>query len=50
VLDREFALSQAREFAADKQRSRRITLEEWRRRPFSEKLKERTAALLRAQL
>ena len=31
-------------------RSRRITLEEWRHRPMTEKLKERAAALLRAQL
>ena len=50
VLDRDLALAQARQFDADKQRSRRITLEEWRRRPWSEKLKERTAELLRAQL
>ena len=50
VLDRDFALSQVRQFEADKQRSRRITLAEWQRRPWTEKLKERTAALLRAQL
>jgi hypothetical protein len=31
-------------------RSREITLEEWRRRPFGEKLWEHTVALFRSQM
>lgn len=50
VLDPEFAAEQVRVFEGDLRRSRRITLEAWRRRPWQEKLKERAAALLRLQL
>ena len=50
VLDADFARSQAEVFERDKARSRRITLEEWKNRPWTEKLKERTAGLLRSQL
>ena len=50
VLDPDFARGQAEVFERDKSRSRRITLEEWRNRPWTEKLKERAAGLLRAQL
>ncbi len=50
VLDRALAAEQAAVFEADKGRSRRITLEMWRRRPAAEKLKERLAGLIRAQL
>jgi cardiolipin synthase len=50
VLDPDFAKGQARLFEMDLGKSRRITLEEWRNRPWSEKLKERAAGLLRAQL
>lgn len=50
VLDDEFAAGQARVFEQDKARSRRITLEAWRARPWREKLRERLAGLLRAQL
>jgi cardiolipin synthase len=50
VRDPEFARVEAEQFERDKARSRRITLEEWRNRPLSEKLKERAAALLRSQL
>ena len=50
VYDEDFARGQALEFDHDKKRSRRITLEEWKNRPWTEKLKERTAGLLRSQL
>jgi cardiolipin synthase len=50
VFDTDFAEGQARVFEEDKQRARRITLEEWRRRPWQERAIERVAALLRLQL
>ena len=50
ILDPDFAAAQARVFEEDKARSRRITLEEWRRRPWRERAMERAAGLLRLQL
>ena len=50
VLDARFAEAQARMFEEDKRRARRITLEEWRRRPLQERALERMAALFRLQL
>ena len=50
VLDPEFAASQAKVFEQDKARSRRVTLEEWRRRPWRERATDRLAGLLRLQL
>ena len=50
VLDPDFARSQAEAFERDKARSRRITFEEWKNRPWTEKLKEHAAGLLRSQL
>jgi cardiolipin synthase len=50
VLDAEFAAGQADVFEQDKAKSRRITLEEWRRRPWRERAVERLASLLRLQL
>jgi len=50
VLDPAFAREQAALFERDKTRSRQITLEEWKNRPWTEKLKEHAAGLLRAQL
>nr|WP_309672867.1 cardiolipin synthase [Gemmatimonas sp.] len=50
VYDREFAATQIADFEADRARSRRITLEEWRTRPWYEKLVEHAAALFRSQL
>ena len=50
VLDPDFARGQSEVFERDKARSRRITFEQWKNRPWTEKLKERLAALLRAQL
>lgn len=50
VLNREFAQSQIEIFRRDKERARRITLEEWRKRPLREKILEHAAGLLRSQL
>ncbi|MGH7579120.1 MAG: phospholipase D-like domain-containing protein [Gemmatimonadales bacterium] len=50
VLDAEFAAGQARVFEEDKARARRVTLEEWRRRPWRERVVERLAGLVRLQL
>jgi cardiolipin synthase A/B len=50
VLDASIAAEQERIFEEDKRNSRRVTLEAWRRRPRSEKLRERLSGLLRAQL
>jgi len=50
VLDPEFAAAQAGAFAGDLARSKEITLEAWRARPWKEKLVERLASLLRSQL
>ena len=50
VFDAGFAEAQARIFEEDLGRARRITLEEWRRRPWREKAVERLAALVRLQL
>ena len=40
----------AADFEEDKRRSRRVTLEAWRARPWQEKAKDRLAATLRKQL
>jgi len=50
VFDPRFAEGQVGMFEEDKKRARRITLEEWRRRPLRERALERVAALLRLQL
>ena len=50
IHDSAFAARQEEVFAADLARSRRISLEEWRDRPLTEKLKEHLAGLLRTQL
>jgi len=50
VYDRDFAAVQVRIFDEDLRRSRRITLEEWEKRPWTEKLWERTMGLLSSQL
>lgn len=50
VLDRDFALRQVADFEEDLRRSRRVTLEEWRGRPWTEKALERLMRLLRTQL
>ena len=50
VYDREFARQQISDFAYDLERSRHISLEEWRNRPWTAKLWEHTVGLLSAQL
>ena len=50
VLSRSFAERQIALFNDDLKRSRRITLEEWERRPWTEKLQERVESLLDSQL
>ncbi len=50
VHDRDFAKLQVRIFEDDLKRSRRISLEEWRARPWSEKLWDHTMGLFGSQL
>jgi cardiolipin synthase A/B len=50
VFDRAFALAQNEQFQADRDHAQRITLDAWQHRPWTEKLTERAAALLRSQL
>jgi cardiolipin synthase A/B len=50
IYDRDFARLQVRIFEQDLERSRRVTLEEWRNRPWHEKLWEHTTTLLGSQL
>ena len=50
ILDAEFAAGQADVFESDKAKARRITLEDWRRRPWRERATDRLVGLLRLQL
>lgn len=50
VYDARFACEQARAFEQDKTKSRRISLEEWEARPWTERYMEKLAGLLRSQL
>ena len=50
IDDAAFARRQIEIFEADLARSKRVTLEAWEQRPWSEKLLEHAAALLRTQL
>ncbi|MGE8487341.1 MAG: phospholipase D-like domain-containing protein, partial [Paraburkholderia nemoris] len=50
IYDRDFAKLQTTTFADDIRQSRQVTLDAWLRRPFSEKLIEKFASLLDAQL
>jgi cardiolipin synthase len=50
IYDAEFAAQMAAVFEKDLAKSRRITLEQWQRRPLAEKLMEHTLSLLGAQL
>jgi cardiolipin synthase len=50
VLDRDFAREVTQVFEADVARARRVTLEEWRHRPWQERLTERAASILSPQL
>jgi cardiolipin synthase len=50
VFDREFARTQIQAFDDDKRKSTRVSLEAWQSRPWTERLKEHAAGLLRSQL
>ncbi|HEY8258311.1 MAG TPA: cardiolipin synthase [Gemmatimonadales bacterium] len=50
ILDPDVAAGQARQFEADKARSKEMTLEWWRNRPVSERIAERLASVLQSQL
>ena len=50
VLDRGFARALTETFERDRAQSRRITLEEWLRRPWKERVLESAAALFRSQI
>ncbi|GAB7523128.1 cardiolipin synthase [Paraburkholderia sp. 2C] len=50
IYDRDFAQQQTAIFDRDVTHAKRITLDDWRRRPFLEKLLERVVALLDPQL
>ncbi|WP_109482559.1 cardiolipin synthase [Paraburkholderia sp. C35] len=50
IYDAAFAQRQTQIFAADLKRSKRITLDDWKRRPWTEKVIERVVALLDSQL
>ncbi len=50
VLDPEFAGAQARQFEEDRKRSKQLTLEWWRSRPWHQRATEWLAGLLRTQL
>jgi cardiolipin synthase len=50
VHDREFARAQLRIFEDDLKRARRISFEQWRQRPWTEKLWEHAAGVLGSQL
>ena len=49
VLDSAFAARLVRTFEEDKAHSRRVTLADWRARPWTEKLLEHAVGLLRSQ-
>ncbi|OPZ09356.1 MAG: Major cardiolipin synthase ClsA [candidate division BRC1 bacterium ADurb.BinA292] len=50
IHDREFAARQVEIFERDRERSREVSLEEWRRRPLREKALEHFLNLFRSQL
>ncbi|HEU0272904.1 MAG TPA: phospholipase D-like domain-containing protein [Candidatus Udaeobacter sp.] len=50
VLDKKFVTAHTRVFEEDKSHSREITLADWRRRPWGEKIKGRIGSLLASQM
>lgn len=50
IYDADFAAEQVDIFMADRARAKRMTLEGWRHRPLADRVKERLAGLLRAQV
>ncbi len=50
VLDKDFVAQHARVFDEDKEHSREVTLHDWRRRPWEEKIKGRAMSIFRSQM
>lgn len=50
VLDKEFVAAHSRVFEQDKSHCREVTLRDWRRRPWQEKITGRLASVLRSQM
>ncbi len=50
IYDAQFAREQTEIFARDLAHSKRMTMDAWRNRPWTQKLSERTAGLLGSQL
>ena len=50
VLDQKFATKHARVFDDDKNHSREVTLADWHRRPWKDKLKGRAMSIFRSQM
>ena len=50
VLDKEWVGAHARVFEEDKRHSREITLRDWHRRPFADKIRGSVASILRQQM
>jgi cardiolipin synthase len=50
VLDEKFVAGHARVFEEDKSHSREITLDDWRRRPWGEKIRGRIGSVLASQM
>jgi cardiolipin synthase len=50
VIDHEFALQATAVFEADLGRARRVTLQQWRQRPWHERIAERLTNLFSSQL
>ncbi len=50
VLDKEFVAAHARVFEEDKSHCREVTLEDWRDRPWKDKIKGRAMSIFRSQM
>ena len=50
VLDRQFVTSYAKVFEEDKSHAREVTLQDWRHRPWEEKIKGRAMSIFRSQM
>jgi cardiolipin synthase len=50
VLDRQFVTSHAKVFDEDKNHAHQVTLQDWRHRPWEEKIKGRAMSIFRSQM
>jgi cardiolipin synthase len=50
VLDRQFVGSYANVFEEDKSHAREVTLQDWRHRPWQEKIKGRVMSIFQTQM